>query len=101
MNQGQNEPLIGSYSQVLIVAGLEPENPSRTGEGSTEDTTYKLKGHDNEPHPPKHADKSPFQDNEPSASDPTQSSTTLSNTSVESITERFHGECTGGIKLDT
>jgi hypothetical protein len=101
MNQGQNEPLIGSYSQVLIVAGLEPENPSRTGEGSTEDTTYKLKGHDNEPHPPKHADKSPFQHDEPRTSHPTQSSATLSNASVKSITEGFHGQRVGGIKLDT
>jgi hypothetical protein len=48
----------------------KPQDPSDTSEGTSEDTTHKLESHDNQPHPPKHRNKGPFQNHESGAANP-------------------------------
>lgn len=82
------------------MACLQPQNPAYTGKETSENTTHKLEGHDNQPHPPKHSDESPFQNHETSSANPSQAAATLANTLVQSITELLDSESARSVELN-
>lgn len=79
---------------------LEPKNPSRARDSTAENTTHELEPHYNQPNPPEHTDKRPFEDDKACASHPAESTAPLANAFVEGITEGLDCKCTGGVELN-